>query len=220
MTSSSAQPARPASPLSSPLQRPQLAQTTLLSPYHQCFRLGVQSYTPAPHSPDTRRWPPNPRTPSRPAQGSNPPAQCEISRTAEPFPPTLRRPSSKHLITKAWADRKRATAATPWPSKTGYTRLRSQPNSPLPWANLPSPPTTPRLISRSRAVLLAPPPSPPCGQEAECHGRSTTGSPHDQSGQRRIHEELADAHLALRPAPHMPSYHPPPSPSRVSWGRP
>ena len=70
MTSSSAQPARPASPLSSPLQRPQLAQTTLLSPYHQCFRLGVQSYTPAPHSPDTRRWPPNPRTPSRPAQGS------------------------------------------------------------------------------------------------------------------------------------------------------
>jgi hypothetical protein len=29
--------------------------TTLLSPYHQCFRLGVQSYTPAPHPPDTRR---------------------------------------------------------------------------------------------------------------------------------------------------------------------
>ena len=42
-----------------------------------------------------------------------------------------------------------------------------------------------------------------------------------QSGQRRIHEELADAHLALRPAPHMPSYPPPPpSPSRVSWDRP
>ena len=68
--------------------------TTLLSPYQQCFCLGVQSYTPAPHSPDTRRWPPNPRTPSRPAQGSNPLAQCAISRTAEPFPPTLRRPSS------------------------------------------------------------------------------------------------------------------------------
>ena len=128
----------------------------------------------------------------------------------------------KHFITKTWADRKRATAATPWPSKTGPTRLRSQPSSsPLPWVNTPCPPTTPRLISRSRAVLLAPPPSPPCGQEAECHGRSTTGSPHDQSGQRHIHEELADAHLALRPAPHMPSHPPPPpSPSRVRLGQP
>jgi hypothetical protein len=46
------------------------------------------------HSPDKRRWPPNPRTPSRPAQGSNPPAQYAISRTAEPFPSTLRQTSS------------------------------------------------------------------------------------------------------------------------------
>jgi hypothetical protein len=85
-------------------------------------------------------------------------------------------------------------------------------------ANKPCPPTTPRLISRPRAVLLAP---PPCFQEAECHGQSTTSSPHDQSGQRRIHEELADAHLALRPALHMPSHPPPPpSPSRVRLGRP
>ena len=46
------------------------------------------------HSPDKRPWPPNPRTPSRPAQGSNPLAQWAISRTAEPFPSTLRQTSS------------------------------------------------------------------------------------------------------------------------------
>ena len=82
-------------------------------------------------------------------------------------------------------------------------------------ANKPCPPTTPRLISRPRAVLLAP---PPCFQEAECHGQSTTSSPHDQSGQRRIHEELADAHLALRPALHMPSHPPPPLTKSCSFG--
>ena len=56
-------------------------------------------------------------------------SMCDLAHcgtlSVDPSPTLL-----KHSITKAWADRKRATAATPWPSKTGYTRLCSQPNSP------------------------------------------------------------------------------------------
>ena len=58
-------------------------------------------------------------------------SMCDLAHcgtlSVDPSPTLL-----KHFITKAWADRKRATAATPWPSKTGYTRLRSQPNYPPP----------------------------------------------------------------------------------------
>ncbi len=120
------------------------------------------------------------------------------------------------FIAKARADGVRAIVVTPlavsapyWSkllrsaivrNKKGYIRLRSQQNCP---------PGSPSSPSTSRPTLPAPaPPAPPCGQEAEYRGRLTAGSPHDQAERRSIHEELAAAHLALRPAPHVPSYPP------------
>ena len=50
--------------------------------------------------------------------------------------------------------------------------------------------------SRTRATQ----PAPPCGGEADFRGRPATGAPHDQAERRRIHDELAAANLALRPA--------------------
>ena len=214
MTSSSAQPTnqRPNSATTAPAR-----STALLSPYHQCFRLGVQSYTPAPIRPTSG---PGPRIQER-LHGLRRDQIHLLNVRSRALRNPFRRPFAdppQTLHHQSMGGPEATTAATPWPSNTGSTRLRSQPNYPPPMANKPCPPTTPRLISRPRAVLLAP---PPCFQEAECHGQSTTSSPHDQSGQRRIHEELADAHLALRPALHMPSHPPPPpSPSRVRLGRP
>jgi hypothetical protein len=128
------------------------------------------------------------------------------------------------FIAKARADGVRAIVVTPlavsapyWSkllraalvtNKSGYIRLRAQQNCP------PGSDTAGELAifavdfsadsSRNRAA----PPAPPCGHEAEHRGRPTAGSPHDQSERRRIHEELAAAQLALRPAPHSPSYPP------------
>ena len=127
----------------------------------------------------------------------------------------------KDFVAKAWADRARATVATPWPNKTGYTRLHSQPNSPPTVGkqaisaddssadfSLPCRPTRPLLplpAARRPSATDVPPPARPTtnpGSVAFMKSSQTRTSPCAQL-------------LICR---HIPP--PPPSPSRVSWDRP
>ena len=137
--------------------------------------------------------------------------------------------SPQSPIAKAQADEVLAIVVTPlaasapyWPkllraalvtNKSGYIRLRSQqhcPPVPTPRVSSPFSPST----SRPTPPATVPPHPLPPAATTEHRGRLTAGSPHDQSERRRIHEELAAAQLALRPAPHSPSY--PPSPKTRS----
>ena len=103
-----------------------------------------------------------------------------------------------------WPKLLRAALVT---NKSGYIRLRSQqhcPPVPTPRVSSPFSPST----SRPTPPATVPPHPLPPAATTEHRGRLTAGSPHDQSERRRIHEELAAAQLALRPAPHSPSYPP------------
>ena len=130
---------------------------------------------------------------------------------AYPPPPLLNR-----FVAKARADGARAIIVTPlavsapyWSkllrasvvdNRKAYIRLRYQQDCP------PGSDAAGELAifavdfsadsSRTRATQ----PAPPCGGEADFRGRPAAGSPHDQAERRRIHDELAAANLALRPA--------------------
>jgi hypothetical protein len=128
VTSSSAQPTnqRPNSATTAPAR-----STTLLSPYHQCFRLGVQSYTPAPIRPTSG---PGPRIQER-LHGLRRDQIHLLNVRSRALRNPFRRPFAdppQTLHHQSMGGPEATTAATPWPSNTGSTRLRSQPNYPPP----------------------------------------------------------------------------------------